>query len=291
MYSRRHVRNFFFCLLLSGCIAPVEASNEWEDEMTKPTKNNPAEVMPVNAEDNTLLAVAPIIARNGWWSGNNELGYELEFSPNVQNRQTILKLSEWGPPVVWTLALGIEHETIVGLAERLDIKAVIEFGSGGATQQVTIDWTEGNAISLPANAINVIAEYVNPDTPPAGTKLRATVARGSLLNPRPVLSQNFTGFPAPGFADPLPEIPKFAKSVLIIGNDAAANAKVNAATFSLQLFGTSDKLIPTGHIIGTQWATYPLGFPIVGAARYWNVIDGGVIPPTDTFQAIFFIGL
>lgn len=281
---KRSILAAFLVMAACGCVTPMG------DEMTRASKNNPAEMAPVSLDGNTLLAVAPIIARNGWWTGNNELGYELEFQDNVQNRQTILKLSEWGPPVTWTVTLGIEHDLIATLDNRLDVKAVIEFGAGGATQEVMIDWREGNAISLPGNSFNIIAEYGDIDTPPSNTRLRVTMARGSLLNPRPTLTQAFQFFPAPGFAQPLPAIPKFAQSLLVVPDDRSGIAQfISAATPAIvELFGTSDGLVPAGAFQGNQMADFPLGFPITGNARYWNA--EAPLPVFDA-EAVFFIGL
>lgn len=121
--------------------------------------------------------------KTGVWSSNNNLGYEVAFSPNADNRQTILKMPEWGFPQTWTISLGIVDATPIDAINfnGRNITAIIEFGVGGTTQTIAVDWKQGSVITLVTNSINVIAEYANIDVA-AGEgdfKLSVQVCRGN----------------------------------------------------------------------------------------------------------------
>lgn len=149
-------------------------------------------------------AVATVPNKKGPWTGNNNLGIERPFAPDAENRQTVLKLPEWGFPEMWTLCLGLAFDANAwapsGINEpAFDITAVIEFGSGGCIQTVECDWVNGATICLPMNAVNVIAQYnfdeenegVEPSEPPLDLRLRATLVRNqfSTLTPTRTIKQ------------------------------------------------------------------------------------------------------
>jgi hypothetical protein len=121
--------------------------------------------------------------KGGVWTGNNNLGYEVAFAPNADNRQTILKMPEWGFPETWTISLGITESVPVDPAtfNGRNITAIIEFGVGGITQTIEVDWKLGTQITLVTNSLNVIAEFANIDIG-AGEgdfKLSVQVCRGN----------------------------------------------------------------------------------------------------------------
>jgi hypothetical protein len=175
-------------------------------------------------------------AKQGPWSGNNQLGIQQGFAPDANNFQTILKLDEWGMPEAWTICLGMEYDIEAYGAQEADLRlfdvtAVINFGSGGATQEVEIDWLNGSGITLPMNAVNVRAFYSFPSfgeggaigDPPADLKLRVTMCRGPMPNMRPTRSFLFIGDEDDnGFPDLL-IIPTFAKEVMIAPRGDAAD--------------------------------------------------------------------
>src|SRR3954449_11237526 len=134
-----------------------------------------------------LPPVATIVPRQGWWSSYPQLGEEQDFTPDAHNRQVILKADELGPPEVYTLTLGISYseQDWPGSSRAFEVEAEINFGAGGATQVVRIDWVQGAQISLPMNAVNVVATY-NIDAlaepqPPADLRLSVMVGRGPAL--------------------------------------------------------------------------------------------------------------
>ncbi len=143
-------------------------------------------------------AIPIIPSKRGPWTGNNQLGIQRKFSPDDNNRQTILKLDEWGFPETWTLALGLDFDHLQwnpspGFSASFDVTAVIDFGIGGVMQTVEIDWVNGASIVLPLNAVNVIAQYnldvateaAGASEPPQDLKLRASLGRGVLCQTRP----------------------------------------------------------------------------------------------------------
>lgn len=134
-----------------------------------------------------LRPVATIVPRQGWWSNYPQLGEEQAFAPDANSRQTILKADELGPPEVYTLTLGIAYseQDWPGTGRAFEVEAEINFGAGGATQVVKIDWVQGAQISLPMNAVNVVATY-NIDAaaapqPPADLRLSVMLGRGPAL--------------------------------------------------------------------------------------------------------------
>lgn len=165
-------------------------------------------------------SVAVLDPKNGSWSGNNQLGIEQPFAPDANNRQTILKLDEWGFPDIWTISLGLNAFTPT--AGGFDVTALIQYGAGGVTQEVEIDWLNGSGITLPMNALNVIAQYnlINEEVPgevPSDLRLRVSISRRPAHDLRPTRSFWVTT-PANVFA-----IPPFAKALHISSISAAPN--------------------------------------------------------------------
>ncbi len=149
------------------------------------------------------------------WQGNSELGQEVPFAPDDNNRQTVLKMETWGPPEIWTVSLGLAVPEEDLTNNGWDTTALIQFGGGGNVQQVEIDWLNGASISLPANAITVNARYdftisEGGDGPPNSLRLQAMVARNNLSAALPTRTirarENETAF----------RIPPYAKNVSLI---------------------------------------------------------------------------
>lgn len=124
--------------------------------------------------------------KTGIWSGNSNLGIEAPFAipppGQVPTRQTILKMPEWGFPETWTISLGIESKPVFRSAfNGRNITAIIEFGVGGFTQTIVVDWKLGTQITLVTNSINVIAEFasVDVDLGEGDFKLSVQLCRGN----------------------------------------------------------------------------------------------------------------
>ena len=109
----------------------------------------------------TVQKVAPVEQRRGIWSGSNELGYYLEIEGSTDLRKSVLKLSEWGMPKIWTIMLGVDTNNVNFLTTPTVFGLIAELaaGAGGTTQEVEVDWVNGTCVSLPMNALSVIVRY------------------------------------------------------------------------------------------------------------------------------------
>lgn len=169
--------------------------------------------------------IAIIPAKRGPWTGNNQLGNERAFAPDENNRQTILKLDEWGFPRQWTLSLGLTYDTRLydPAGSFFSMTAEVEFGVGGVTQFLEMDWLQGAAIALPMNALNVVASFNpglneggQPISLPEDLRLRASLCHGQISGLNPTRTKVFaTG------VDSFIEIPSFARDVRIFSTTDA----------------------------------------------------------------------
>lgn len=235
--------------------------------------------------------VYPLHMRNHpQWSGNNELGYALPFEPDANNRQTILKMEEWGFPEVWTLCLGLDFDRSnwpdpPDTTADFDITALIQFGIGGVVQEVEIDWHNGTAISLPMNALAVIAQYnlpagggegPGPSNPPPSLFLRASLSRGTLFQCAPTRSYFIEDFPVDvgGLSGAVVNIPPFAKTVTIVPsvNDGADVFPAYTLPNSQVMFRTD---VASNFGNGLLIEAHPLSQFV----EYLSIADSSVGPP------------
>lgn len=160
------------------------------------------------------------------WSGNNELGRDLPFAIDANNRQSILKLEEWGPPAMWTVHLGmsftaLNRDVSPPTNDNFAVTALVEFGAGGVMQQAEIDWLNGATFTAAFNALNITAVYDNPTSIPADLHLRASIGVGGPATPP---SRTLVFSPALvtalGGTSFVP-IPPFAKRAMVIGGQAS----------------------------------------------------------------------
>lgn len=203
------------------------------------------------------------------WDGNNEIGQSVPFAPDALNRQMVLKMPTWGPPRVWTIALGINQ--VADVSQRWGVKALIQAGTGGAIQEIQIDWTQGTSIQVVANAITIIAEWrfdFATDERPSDAVLTATVSEyGGLCSIPPTFSQELqrinTLLPA-GQTDAF-AIPRFARQLML-------SRKVSNLTF---LAGTTYLFTPLPTVVnvdatwtGADILTVGNRIPIPPTSRY-----------------------
>lgn len=170
----------------------------------------------IQRSPSNLQPVYQVEMKSGNWSGCNQLGITQDFSPDNNNQQTILKLDEWGFPRIWTVTLGINDYSLLNAPNPIGfaVTAHIEFGSGGTTETVEIDWLQGTSICLPMNAVNVIAKYTTGSgegatSIPADLRLSVIVARGRTQTSQPIRTVR------PAENATFIEIPKFAKNVFM----------------------------------------------------------------------------
>jgi hypothetical protein len=230
----------FYQHLGSDDVVRLEPDMDQDEVFDDQFERRAHEIQRTPGQDRTVSTVPN---KKGPWSGNNNLGIERPFDPDANNRQTILKLPEWGFPEMWTLCLGLYFDINTwapsGSNEpAFDVTAVIEFGSGGCIQTVECDWVNGATISLPMNAVNVIAQYnfdeenegVSPSEPPLDLRLRATLVRNQLstILPTRTLKQ-------PIIDGTVINIPPFARRMQVL---PGLNIPLNSiATFFSQIGG------------------------------------------------------
>lgn len=163
-----------------------------------------------------VQSVSVLEQKQGPWSGNPQLGIEQPFAPATNNEQTILKLDEWGMPRRWQVTLGMTFTDVI--SQSFDVVAVVNFGAGGATQKIEVNWENGVSFPLTFNALNLIARYGENANIPDDLSLRVTlglVGGGSNTN----IARSISGLSADGggAADFL-RVPSFARSFRVYSN-------------------------------------------------------------------------
>lgn len=180
-----------------------------------------------------VQAVPAMPMDNAAWSGSNSLGNVVDYAPDTDNRQMILKLDEWGPPEMWTVSLGIDRPAPgnSGEAHWFEIKALIDFGVGGSTQRIEVDWINGTELTVPMNAISVNAVYENPTSLLEGMRLSVQIARGTRAGAyAPTRMLDFEAMSTLTLPSPLVtslyqtlRLPPFTREIEIIWWDAYTN--------------------------------------------------------------------
>lgn len=240
-------------------------------------------------------AVSIIPAKQGPWSGNNQLGIEKPFAPDSNNRQTILRLDEWGFPEVWSLMLGLRYSDAAfgNSGIGFDVKAVLTPGVGGAVQSVKIDWAEGTALSLSMNALDLVAEYLaSGAATPDDLRLIVTISKGKLSSRTPTLTEQISTITTGGAqTESTPErIPAFARSLMILQRGSAAASPYQTGV-RIRWLGNPNGSIVVGLSECTTLLNFaPTGIPIPPFAHYWQLqVDGAVASVAAT--SCFYIGL
>ncbi|HKO52726.1 MAG TPA: hypothetical protein VJV79_33695 [Polyangiaceae bacterium] len=226
-----------------------------------------------------MVPVATLVPRTGWWSDYPQFGEEQAFEPDAQNRQQILKADELGPPEVYTLTLGISYteQDWPGTRRAFGIEAEINFGAGGATQVVKIDWAQGAQISLPMNAVNVVASYsidaLAAPQPPADLRLSVMLGRGPALGKSHWTDPTPLSLVAAGQTPPR-RIAAFASRLHVVASSPAG---------ADLLYSTGNFLIFLGGPVATdeQIASVRLD-------QYLNAIGEGIVIPGQAKYASIF---
>jgi len=219
------------------------------------------------------------VPRTGWWSDYPQFGEEQAFAPDAQNRQQILKADELGPPEVYTITLGISYseQNWPGAGRAFEVEAEINFGAGGATQVVRIDWVQGAQISLPMNAVNVVATY-NIDAlaapqPPGDLRLSAMLGRGPAIGKAQWTDPTPFSLVAAG-QTPSRRIAAFASRIHVVAaNPAGADVIFTAGNFLIFLGGP----LPGDEQIAS-----------VRLDQYLNAIGEGIVIPGQAKYASIF---
>ncbi|HET9929950.1 MAG TPA: hypothetical protein VFQ35_04650 [Polyangiaceae bacterium] len=226
------------------------------------------------------LSVVDSQPKKGPWTGNNNLGYRLKFAPDADNRQTILKLPEWGFPEVWTVSLALSGFP-GGLFDGFGVTGHLEFGVGGATENIAVDWANGTQVSLAMNALNVIAEFSNLDVTEEGQGLELIVqlARGNRPGgSRPPTLTMLRDEPFGAGADTGNlEIPAFASRIIAVPSDPTVAGVTNFYSSDIVMDLVTGN-VGSGHVVsavsGAQLASVR-GLDVVGDARFARLINHG----------------
>jgi hypothetical protein len=234
-------------------------------------------------------AVTVIPAKSGPWTANNQLGIEQTFAPSANNRQTILKLNEWGFPQNWSILLGLDFDPafFAGPSNGFSIIAHIEAGAGGTIQSVDVDWVQGTCLCLPMNALNVIAEYDNISDIPPDLRLRVTITPGKTTDAKPIRTF-YMSIPG-GSAERQIEIPKFAKRVWL-SDRVQAGDSVYSASADIRMFST-----PAGgqgvRVVGTTLLALGGWLEVPNGARFLSIFNGGAAPPAPNMDVVLVFEL
>lgn len=222
--------------------------------------------------------------RNGVWSGNNQLGFEIPFDPSAQTAQTVLKMDEWGMPGIWTVSLGVTLKRELVDGEFFDCIAEIDFGSGGIMQHVDIDWVDGAQFALPMNAIDVKARWNDTAAAlglgaPDGVRISVLLSQMSPARSRATRSRFFILIHevesiSTSSGIPHDRIPLFSKSAQVLPINPADGPLLYGANFELQFFANSQTLNPILTIPGNFLAP-GVKVPIPQFARYYGMTING----------------
>lgn len=238
-------------------------------------------------------------ALHGPWTNSNNFGAEVAFTPDEQARQRIIKLPEWGDPVVWTVSLGIEYTEEDwpldggGRSRGFEIVGEVSYGVGGATQTVEVDWVQGTTFSVPMNAISVDAAYIFPfgvgegpePQQPRDLRLSVLLARGGastsiaptklakLLDGSSLASlvNNLRG-------DPPARIPKFGRRVFLQPAIAPARFSELVSGNNYLLFFSAPEVTAAATLIATIRITSSVlqeGVRVPPFAKYVTLENAG----------------
>lgn len=239
---------------------------------------------------------------HGIWSNSNNFGAEVAFSPDQQNRQRIVKLPEWGDPVVWTVSLGIDYTEDawpvggLGAPDGFEIVADVSYGVGGAEQTIEVDWIQGTTFSVPMNAISVDASYIFPlnagegpgPQQPLDLRLSVLLARGgsSTSVPPTKFAKLLNGSSQARLGNnqllnPPARIPKFGRRLLLQSAVAPAQFSELVGGNNYVLFFAAPDIAATAVLISTSRITSTVlqdGLPVPPFAKYVTVenVGGGL---------------
>lgn len=288
----------FFLLLLLGACEPALESNQFGDPASSEPGQADGEHMARRTNENQpvrqvheLQPIAVVQPSNGWWTGSGNVGTEVAFAPDADNRQTILSLPEFGPPVEWTVSLYLTPGNQAIQFAFFDIVARIEFGIGGSTQIVKIDWLNGAQITVPANAINVIAEFRTVSGDTQGVRLGVQVARGRRGGNQPPRLTLFSDILPHGGGRVVFNVPAFAARIVAVpAGDTTDNTNFYTADFLLRtISGNTAGAFDVSSVNGTQILQAGGGIPVVGAARIVSADNNAVAHdlPCTIYAEIF----
>lgn len=217
-----------------------------------------------------------VIQRKGPWSGNNQLGFESPFRADSNERQTTLRMDEWGMPQVWSVMLGLTvDESLIG-TDGFNVVAVVNAGCGGIQQQFEVDWHNGAVFSCAMNAINIVARYDDPvGTLADSLRLRCNLAPGKLSLVAPTRTLGIAA--ASGTQGVSIRIPPFAQRVTLMPNQTFAPPIPPSLFYdpaNLIQFERSQGATDGVVVSGDTFLSFSEGIPIPHGAREMSFFNG-----------------
>jgi hypothetical protein len=222
-----------------------------------------------------------ISPRRGAWSGSNELGYILDIEGSLDLRKSVLKLSEWGMPEMWTIMLGLDLTNVnfTGSVTSFGLIATISAGAGGTIQELEVDWVNGTMLSVPMNALSVGVSYDQffPGFPANyGTiRTRVTLARG--LRPGgipPIRTLHTEAALSNNNFSTLQSIPSFARKVALYTRDNEQNILYDPSN-RIEFIGSPNTLLLLETVpMPFQQYCLPEGFMIPEGAYFVRMFNG-----------------
>lgn len=271
-----------------GCSPPIESKDMRDFNLTY---RDPMELRARGANEPSAV-VEPIEPRKGPWSGNSQLGQSQPFEPDAINRQSILKLDEWGQVDAWTVCLGIEYSD-PNASLPFPLFAELTVGAGGTTQKVIVDWAVGTCISLPMNALDVVAYFDQSNPVVIGSdltpRLSVTMAQGATSQARSSYTARASTLSGSGtvvLETDLLELPPFSRrlevqqSFLPSGGVQGLGPYFGGGGF-IQFFTDDTASAIVGHVaLGTN--NYQgSGIPIPNQARFYRYYNDGTGGPVN----------
>lgn len=232
--------------------------------------------------------VIPVIPPNGGWTGNNNLGTMRPIHIDSTRRQTVLKLPEWGPPEVWTISLYIQDTNPLVTLGDVAIKARLEFGVGGSTQIMEVDWENGTEVSKTMNALNVIAEF-NESVAQTDLNIGVQIARGGRGGNRNIYNsvQRLALLDAASETDYI-QVPNFAAEFVIIPagvDDSTNHDNVYSADVLIATYPGNQLVQPAIAMVTGEDVLKGKNLPVVAGSRYIKVINNGASQIAYTLYA------
>lgn len=231
--------------------------------------------------------VFPLPMRNHpMWSGNNELGQEQEFQLDANNRQTILKMNEWGFPQVWNVKLGMQvRDEDFDANDLTAIYAIVQAGAGGTVQEFEIDWNDGVSFNCAFNALTIIAARGGAANIPPNLRLRASIGTREVSSGLPVRTVP-VGVVAAAATSSRFRVPAFARRMWLFNQSAVAGSDVYAANVILNFYTNPTTAVLAYTLPTARFLDFGQGIPLPLAASYFEIVNGSAteIVPSAVFE-------
>jgi hypothetical protein len=196
-----------------------------------------------------------------------------------------------GHPEALTITLG---QALAGFADEsgealasanqiTSVKALVSWGTGGASFDAQVDWMHGTTLSIVASWVRVSATYPlsgDSDNPSPDVSLTAGVGYGDIGESEGARFTQSIGTLGVGAASPYFPIPAFATDFILLSSSAAAPAGFLTEPAQIQISSSTDAAPTfTNAFLYTGGSNAdgqePRTFPIFSGARFLRVRNSG----------------